>query len=447
MSKIILIGANHAGTAAANTILDNYGGNELVIFDSNSNISYLGCGTALYIGRQIDETGGLFYSSKEKLEAKKARVFMETAVRRIDFDAKKVYARDLSGRTGGEIVENYDKLIIATGSLPIAPPIKGLDTPNVNYVKLFQDGQKIDALLAREEIRTVAVVGAGYIGVELAEAVKRRGKEALLFEAADTSLSTYYDEWFTHDMDKVLADNGVKLHFGEQVKEITGGDAVKGIVTGKGSYAADAVIMAIGFRPNSELGKGVLETLPNGAYRVNKRQQTSREDVYAVGDCASVYYNAIENDAYIALATNAVRSGIVAGHNVCGTALDSPGVQGSNGICIFGYKMVSTGLNTSAARKFGYEPESAQFEDLQKPAFIKENNDKVKIRIVYDKNTRRVLGAQMASRQDISMGIHLFSLAVEEKLTVDKLKLLDIFFLPHFNQPYNYITMAALSAK
>ena len=444
MSKIVLIGANHAGTAAANTILDNYPGNELIIFDSNNNISYLGCGTALYIGKQIEDTGGLFYSSKDKLEAKKAKIFMETAVDRIDFAAKKVYAK---GKDGGEITKTFDKLILATGSLPIAPPIKGLDTPNVHYVKLFQDGQKINALLDRPEIQTVAVVGAGYIGVELAEAVKRRGKKALLFEAADTSLSTYYDDWFTRDMDRVLADNGVKLHFGEMVKEITGGDKVTGIATDKGEYQADAVIMAIGFRPNSALGKDTLEALPNGAYKVDKKQQTSMKDVYAVGDCASVFYNAIEDSAYIALATNAVRSGIVAGHNVCGTALESAGVQGSNGICIFGYKMVSTGLNTKAAEKAGYTPEYTQFEDLQKPAFIREDNHKVKIRIVYDKKTRRILGAQMASYQDISMGIHMFSLAIEEKITIDKLKLLDIFFLPHFNQPYNYITMAALGAK
>jgi NADPH-dependent 2,4-dienoyl-CoA reductase/sulfur reductase-like enzyme len=444
MAKIVIIGANHAGIAAANTILDNYPEHKLVIFDRNSNISYLGCGTALYIGRQINGTDGLFYTSPEKLEAKKARVFMETAVKSVDFDKKEVYATDKAGK---DITESYDKLILATGSLPIAPPIKGLETPHVNFVKTFQDGQQIDALLDKPEIKTVAVVGAGYIGVELAEAVQRRGKKALLFEAANTSLSTYYDDWFTQDMDKVLADNGVQLHFGELVQEIEGGNAVKGIVTNKGKYPADAVIMAIGFKPNISLGNNILDALPNGAYLVDKGQHTSRKDVFAVGDCASIRYNATQSDAYIALATNAVRSGIIAGHNACGTALASPGVQGSNGICIFGYKMVSTGLNTAAAEKAGYQPECAQFEDLQKPAFITEDNHKVKLRIVYDKNTRRILGTQMASFQDMSMGIHMFSLAIEEQLTIDQLKLLDIFFLPHFNQPYNYITMAALSSK
>ncbi|MDR0555145.1 MAG: FAD-dependent oxidoreductase [Treponema sp.] len=444
MSKIVLIGANHAGTAAANTILDTYPGNELVVFDRNDNISYLGCGTALYIGRQIDGVDGLFYSSKEKLEAKKAKVYLETEVTRIDFAARKVYAKAVKG--GMEIVEGYDKLILATGSLPITPKIPGLDLPNVEYVKLFQNGRRIDTLMNEANIKNIAVVGAGYIGVELAEAAKRRGKNVLLFEAENTSLASYYDDWFTHDMDKVLADKGVELHFGELVKAVKGNGKVESVETNKGEYPIDLVIMAIGFRPNAVLDGGALEHFANGAYKVNLRQETSANGVYAIGDCATVFSNAVKNSAYIALATNAVRSGIVAGHNACGTPLESAGVQGSNGICIFGYKMVSTGLNLKAAEKAGFSPAYTQFEDTQKPAFIKEDNHTVKIRIVYDKNTRRIVGAQMASYQDISMGIHLFSLAVEEGITIDKLKLLDIFFLPHFNQPYNYITMAALSA-
>ena len=446
MSKIVLIGANHAGTAATNTILDNYPDNEVVIFDRNDNISYLGCGTALWVGRQISGYGGLFYANRGTFEAKKAKVHMETEVSAVNFNTKKVTARDKNGK---EIVESYDKLILATGSLPIIPKIPGINLPDVEYVKLFQDGRKIDSLLDKAEVKNVAVVGAGYIGVELAEAVRRRGKEVLLFEAMDTCLSTYYDDWFTHDMDKVLKDNGIKLHLGEMVKEITpsASGRVKAIVTNKGSFPVEAVILAIGFRPNTSLAGTELETFPNGAYKVNLRQETSWKDVYAVGDCATVFSNALGHSAYIALATNAVRSGVVAGHNASGTAIESAGVQGSNGICIYNYKMVSTGLNLKAAEDAGFSPLYTQWEDTQKPAFITEGNHNVKIRIVYDKNTRRILGAQMASYNDISMGIHMFSLAIEEKLTIDKLKLLDIFFLPHFNQPYNYITMAALTAK
>lgn len=442
MSKIVLIGANHAGTAAANTILDSYKDHELVIFDRNSNISYLGCGTALWIGNQIDSPDGLFYSSKEAMEAKKAKVHMETEVKNIDFKGKVVHAVDIDGK---EITESYDKLILATGSLPITPKIPGVDLDNVQYIKLYQDAQRAQAYLDDPSIKNVAIIGAGYIGVELAEAMQRRGRNAMLFEVMDTCLANYYDPWFTNDMDKVLADKGVQLHYGQKVLELRGNGKVKSIVTDKNEYPVDLVIMAIGFVPNNALGKDTLELFTNGAYKVNLHQRTSLPDVYAVGDCATLYDNARQTTNYIALATNAVRSGVVAGHNACGTPLESIGVQGSNGICIYGYNMVSTGMNLAAAKKAGFDPIYTQYEDLQKPAFIKDNHP-VKIRIVYDKATRRVLGAQLASYENISMAIHMFSLAIEEQITIDKLKLLDIFFLPHFNQPYNYITMAALSA-
>lgn len=444
MSKIAIIGINHAGTAAANTILDNYQGNELVLFDRNDNISYLGCGTALWVGRQIAGTDGLFYANESTFSEKGATVHMETEVNNIDFANKTIEATD---KNNNKISESYDKLILATGSLPIMPKIPGMDLQNVQSVKLFQNGQQIDALLNDSEIKRVAVVGAGYIGVEIAEAVKRRGKDALLFEAESTCLASYYDPEFSADMDKVLEENGIELHYSEKVEEIKGTDKVNGIKTDKGEYDVDMVVMSIGFYPNSQIGDGHLEKFENGAYLVNKNQQTSDPDVYAIGDCATIYNNATGERGYIALATNAVRSGIIAGHNVSGTPLETAGVQGSNGINIFDYKMVSTGLNMKAAKNAGFSPKSTEYKDLQKPGFIDEDNSEVKIKIIYDEKTRRILGAQMASYTDISMGIHMFSLAIEEGVTIDKLKLLDIFFLPHFNQPYNYITMAALCAE
>ncbi|MDR0382322.1 MAG: FAD-dependent oxidoreductase [Oscillospiraceae bacterium] len=443
MSKIVLIGANHAGTAAANTIMDRYPDHELVIFDRNSNISYLGCGTALWIGRQIEGTEGLFYASEEALRSKGAVIHMETAVDRVDFAGKTVHATDKDGRS---IETRYDKLIIAAGSLPIEPNIPGKDLERVHVVKLFQDGQAIDSALADPAVQTVAVVGAGYIGVEIAEAVQRRGKKALLFEAADTSLSGYYDPCFSKEMDKNLANHGIELHFNERLRAIEGEGSVSRVVSDRGAYPAGLVILAVGFRPDSALGRDHLKLFDNGAYLVDLHQRTSDPDVFAIGDCATVWSNALEAPAYIALATNAVRSGIVAAHNACGTPLASVGVQGSNGICIYGYKMVSTGLSLEAARRAGFDAVYTDCEDLQKPAFIEEDNAKVKLRVVYSEKSRRILGAQMASTQDISMGIHLFSLAIAEKLTIEKLALLDIFFLPHFNQPYNYITMAALGA-
>ncbi|MDU2219261.1 FAD/NAD(P)-binding oxidoreductase, partial [Finegoldia magna] len=165
MSKIVLIGANHAGTACANTILDNYKDEELVIFDQNSNISFLGCGMALWIGKQIKGPEKLFYCSKEVFEQKGATVHMETKVENIDYDKKIVYAKNKDGK---EIQESYDKLVLATGSQPVLPDIEGMDLENVQKVKIFQDAQSVIDKINHEEIKKVVVVGAGYIGTELA---------------------------------------------------------------------------------------------------------------------------------------------------------------------------------------------------------------------------------------------------------------------------------------
>lgn len=444
MSKIVVVGANHAGTAAINTLLSKSSENDVIVFDANSNISFLGCGMALWIGDQISGSEGLFYSNKEALESKGAKVYMETPVSRIDYNQKIVFAETKNG----EIIEQaYDKLILATGSLPIIPDIPGKDLENVQLVKLFQHAEDVIKKLENPDIRNVVVVGAGYIGVELAEAFERHGKHVTMIDVAPTCLSAYYDDAFTEMMRTNLEDHGIKTVFNEKVTALQGNNRVEEVVTDKGSYKADMVVLSIGFRPNTELGAGQLATFRNGAFLVNKKQETSLADVYAIGDCATVYDNAIDDVNYIALATNSVRSGLVAAHNAVGIPLDSAGVQGSNGISIYDLKMVSTGLTLNKATALGIDALATDFEDLQKPEFITHGNPPVKIRIVYHAKTRVILGAQLASSYDVSMGIHLFSLAIQEKVTIDKLALTDIFFLPHFNKPYNYITMAALSAK
>ena len=446
MSKIVVVGANHAGTAAVKTLLGNYADkHEVVVYDRNNNISFLGCGMALWIGNQISKPDGLFYADKASLEAMGAKVTMEAEVYKVDYDQKKVFVKL---NDGTEVEESYDKLILATGSLPIIPNIPGKDLENVQQVKLYQNAAEVIEKIKNPEIKNITVVGAGYIGVELAEAFERHGKNVTMIDIADTCLPAYYDEPFTSMMKENLAKHNINLEFGQMVKELKGKDGkVCTVVTDKNEIPAEMVILSIGFRPNNALGKESLELFRNGSYLVNKKQETSMKDVYAIGDCATVYDNAIDSTNYIALATNAVRSGIVAAHNAAGTEIESIGVQGSNGICIYDLKMVSTGITVGKAEKLGIEVEYTDFEDTQKPGFIETTNPDVKLRIVYDKKTRVVLGAQMASEYDMSMGIHMFSLAIQEKVTIDRIALLDIFFLPHFNQPYNYITMAALGAK
>lgn len=443
MAKIVVVGANHAGTACINTILDNYKGHEVVVFDSNSNISFLGCGMALWIGNQIDGSDGLFYSNASILEEKGATVHMETMVSSVDYKRKLVVATE---KDGSVYTESYDKLVLATGSLPIIPRLEGSNLGNIHKVKLFQDAKAvISRLEAEPNIQNVAVIGAGYIGVELVEAFKLRGKRVTLVDMAATCLPNYYDEKFTDIMCNRLEKNGIRLKFSQHVTGFEGDTKVRGVITKEGVIPADMVIWAIGFRPNNMLGKNDLKLARNGAFVVDMNQCTSIPDVYAIGDCATVMDNALSGINYIALASNAVRSGIIAGHNVCGTPLETQGVQGSNAISVFGMNLISTGLTVAKATEAGLDVQFTDYSDDQRPGFMRTNSH-VDLRIVFEKGTRRIVGAQVASEHDVSMIIHMFSLAIQEGVTVDKLKLLDLFFLPHFNQPYNYITMAALTA-
>lgn len=445
--KVVIIGANHAGTACANQLLSSGQDIDLHIFDKNSNISFLGCGMALWIGEQITTSDGLFYNCPENFEKNGAKVKMETEITSIDFDTKTITYQDL--KTGEKSSDKYDDLVLATGSRPIMPSIKGIELENVQVAKRFQDAQLAVDKMEDPSIKHVTVVGAGYIGVELAEAFKRKGRDVTLIDAQEHILASHFDADMCELMEKKLLDNGIELVLGQTVDEIKGNSKVEAIVCGGKEIKTDLVMMCIGFRPNSEIADGKLELGTASAIKVDKHQRTSKSSVYAIGDCSTIYDNSLQDYSYIALATNAVRSGIVAALNILGTEVESLGVQGSSALCIYGLKMVSTGLSVAAAQRHGIEVCTTEFNDLQKPAFMNEAgvNPEVKIRIVYRKEDHVVVGAQLVSEYDMSAVIHMFSLAIQEQVTIEKIALLDIFFMPHFNQPYNYITMAAISAK
>ena len=447
MEKVIVIGANHAGTYAIRTLAENYGDSvSVTTYDRNDNISFLGCGMALWIGNVIDEPSGLFYATPEELESKGVSVFMKHDVEGVDFENKVVKVRDLA--TGELKEDSYDKLIIAIGSWPILPPLPGMDLENVVFAKIFQNAQDIIAKLKDKDIKRVAVVGAGYIGVELVEAFKQNGREAVLINDENV-LNNYYDEDFQNMMRDRIGENGVELVLGEKVEEILGENGkVVGVRTDKGhEYQVDMVLMSIGFRANTKMFQGTdLELNPNGSIKVDNHQQTNIPGVYAIGDCADVENNATHERTSIMLATNAVRTGIVAGHNAAGnTAIEMLGVQGSNAIHVFGLTLGSTGITEGIAKKRGINYNTVTVDEWLRPEFMPDNAQ-VKLKIVWDKDTRRILGAQLASNEDITLAVHFFSLAIQEQYSIDKLALLDLFFLPHFNQPANFITKAGLLA-
>ncbi|MEI0702523.1 FAD-dependent oxidoreductase [Brachyspira intermedia] len=451
--KVIVIGCNHAGTWAVKTLKATDPNCQVVTYDRNDNISFLACGIALWVGGVVKDPKGLFYASPESLKSEGVEVHMGHDVTKIDWANKKLHIKEL--KTGKEFEDNYDKLILATGSWPVTPPIEGLKQEGTTYglkkgiffSKLYQQGQEIIEELKKPEVKKVMVVGAGYIGVELIEAFKNHGKEVILMEALPRVMGNYFDKEITDEAEKRIKEAGIEMHLGETVKKFEGDDRVKKVVTDKGSYEVDMVVMSVGFKPNSDLYKDYLETLPNGAIVVDTTMKTSKDpDVYAIGDCASVYSRASEKQEYIALATNAVRMGIVAANNALGKHVEYCGTQGSNAICVFGYNMASTGWSEETARKKGLKVKSNFFKDSERPEFMP-THEEVLVKIVYEEGTGRLLGAQIASKNNHAEAIHAFSIAIQRGMTVQEFALSDFFFLPHYNKPLSWMTMVAYTAK
>jgi NADPH-dependent 2,4-dienoyl-CoA reductase/sulfur reductase-like enzyme len=444
--KVIVIGNNHAGTAAITHLRKFHPDVEVVSYDRNDNISFLACGIALWVGGTVRDPKGLFYATPEGLREQGVKVHMGYEVTEIDFDARTLRGKVLA--TGAAFADSYDRLILATGSWPVVPPVEGVDLDGILFSKLYQHAQAIIDRLKSPEVRKVVVVGAGYIGVELVEAFRHHGRDVTLIEATDRILSGYFDPEFTEEPENRLREKGVEVRTSERVLRFVG-DArgrVRRVVTDRGEYEADLVILCVGFRPNADLYRGKLETLPNGALTTDEYLRTSDPNVLACGDCAAVRSNACDGPAYIALATNAVRMGILCAANVKEPRIPFPGVQGSNAIKIYETNLASTGLSETAARARGLDVKSHFLEDASRPEFMP-TQDRVKVKVVYDARTRRLLGAQLSSKGDYTLATHTFSLAIQKHMTVDEFALVDFFFLPHFNKPVSWLTAVALGAE
>ena len=441
--KVIVVGNNHAGTAFGNNVTEMNKNVTVVSYEKSDNISFLACGIALWVGDVIKDPKGLFYANVPDLQKKGITVHMKHEVIAIDYDTKKVTVKDLA--SGKESVDNYDKLVLATGSIPICPPIEGVDLEGVFFSKTYQQASDIINYAKLPHVKEVCIVGAGYIGIELVEAFHQLGKKVRLIEGGSQPLGSYFDPTFTDVVTKSLQNNQINVNLDEKVSKIKGDKKVSEIVTDKGTYTTDMIIIATGFRPNNTLYKDKLKTLDNGALIVNKYLQTSDADVYACGDCVAVLSNVMQGSDSIALATNAVRTGILCAANIIHPTREFDGVQGSNAIKVFDLNMASTGLSEIAAQKRGFQVVTNEIVDNARPEFMP-TNAQVRVKIVYDATTRRLLGAQIQSTENHSEVIHTFSLAIAKKMTVDELALTDFFFLPHYNKPVSWLTLVCLTA-
>ncbi len=440
--KVAVIGCTHAGTAAILNLKRIYPDSEVTVFERNDNISFLSCGIALYVGGVVKDPQGLFYCSPDKLRELNVDTRMKHNVESVNLKEKKIVAKNLETN---EIVEqSFDKMIITSGSWPIIPPIEGIDLKNILLSKNYNHSNAI--IEAAKDAKKIIVVGAGYIGVELVEAFNDQGKEVVLIDAEERILSKYLDKDFTDIAEKAFTDRGIKISTGEKVVKFEGIDGeVNKIITDKGEYEADMVIMCVGFRPNTEIFKGQLDMLPNGAINVDEYMRTSDKDVMAAGDCCSVFFNPTREHMYIPLATNAVRMGTLAAINIVEDKIKHPGTQGTSGIKIYENNMASTGITEETAKHLGIDADFVYAVDNYRPEFMP-TYEKVTLKVVFERESRRILGAQLTSKADLTQSINTISVCIQNNMTVDQLAFIDFFFQPHYNKPWNFINLAGLNA-
>lgn len=439
--KVIVVGCTHAGTAFITTAKKLYKDDvEIVMFERNDTISFLSCGIALHVSGIVKDPMKLFYSSPSELEKLGAKTLMRHEVINVDFDNKFVEAINLETR---EVVrETFDKLVISSGSWPIIPNIPGVELLGIKLSKNFYHAK--DIVESAKSASKVAIVGAGYIGVELAEAFKHNGKEVILIDVADRILSKYLDKEFTGVLEDELSKEGIKLLLGERVVSFEGKDGkVQRIVTDKGMYDIDLVILAVGFKPNTDIFKGKLEMLPNGAILIDKFLRTSNKDVFSIGDSSAIWFNPTSSYEYIPLATNAVRMGKIAAHNLFEEQIPYLGTQGTSGVKVFSYNVAATGLTENWAKEKGINVKSVFSIENNKPEFMPEY-EPVYVKIVYREDNGQIVGGQVMSKADVLESVNTLSIAIQNKMTITELAFADFFFQPYFNKPWNFLNTVAI---
>jgi len=438
--KIVVIGGVAAGPKAAARARRLEPNADITIIEKDKYISYAGCGMPFYLSGQTREFEELFTTSygvarKEDyfLNEKGIKVLTGTEAVAIDRVNKRVEIADLS--TDNRSFIEYDKLVIATGSTPTIPPIEGLDLAGVYRLNHPEDVLSIKAALA-ENVDEVAIIGAGLIGMEAADALMKSKVFANIIELKDQVLPGMLDPDLAALLAMRLEDNGLELSLGRKVLGLTGENGrVSAVVTDQGPIEAGMVIVAIGVRPNVKLaGEAGLEIGATGAIAVNEYLQTSDPDIYALGDCVENIHLVSGQKVYIPLASTANRQGRVAGDNITGLKTKFKGILGSSVLKVMGLNVARTGLGEEQARNLGYDVITSVNPTFDATHYYPQHG-KILLKIIADAKTKRVLGGQGFGPGDVAKRIDVLAAAINFGATLEDVANIDTAYAPPFNTP------------
>jgi NADPH-dependent 2,4-dienoyl-CoA reductase/sulfur reductase-like enzyme/rhodanese-related sulfurtransferase len=441
--KIVIIGGGACGpkTAARLRRLDPRA--SITMVQDESLISYAGCGLPYFIGGSVKPRNTLMHrdvASFKKIS--NVDVLINTRVDSIDRAAHSISVTDTATAKGYKL--DYDKLVIATGANPVIPPIKGIDLKGIHVLKRVPDADEIIALLDKSVSKKAVIVGAGSIGVEMAEALAARGFAVTIVEALERVLAALLDDEISDLLAKHMTDKGVVLKMGQKITGFEGSDGKVSIaVTDRERVEADLVILSIGVRPNSKLAKEVgLEIGPFGDIVINEYMQTSDPDIYAGGDCVANVNLVTGRKAFVPLGSTANKHGHVIASQITGGREKFHGIVSTACVKVFDFNVGRTGIGEKQALEAGFKVVSALLPAPDKPEYYPGNKEII-IKLVVDEQTGRILGGQGIGPGEVIKRIDVLATAITMGMTVDMLADLDLAYAPPFNTALDALHHAA----
>ncbi|WP_329430152.1 FAD-dependent oxidoreductase [Streptosporangium sp. NBC_01495] len=443
--RLVVIGGDAAGMSAASQARRRRGPGdlEIVAFEKGAHASYSACGIPYLVGGEVSDVESLISRRPEVFRDEFAiDLRLGGEVVEIDLDRRAVTVRD---DRGGRSREPFDQLVIATGAVPARPDLPGADAEGVYGVQTLDDGVALLEAL-EEKPRRAVVVGAGYIGLEMAEALVRRGLEVSLVDGAEQPMGTLDPDMGVLVAD-ALRDLGVGVHLGERIEgfEESAG-RVRGARTENRTLPADLIVLGLGTRPNSALAEAAgVPVGETSGIRTNRRMRTPVEGVWAAGDCVETFHRVSRRPVAIALGTHANKQGRVAGINLGGGYAAFPGVVGTAVSKICEYEVARTGLTTAEAVEAGFEPVGEIVESTTRAGYYP-GARKMKIKIIADRGTGRLLGAQIVGQEGAAKRIDALAVALWHEMTVEEMTGLDLSYAPPFAPVWDPVLIAARKA-
>jgi len=438
--RLVIVGGSDAGISAGLRAreLDPEARPTLVIADAYPNFSI--CGIPYWLSGEVGDRRHLAHRTREELERAGLNLRLQTVAQRID-----VEKRELIIRTPDDHPEaiDYDRLVIATGAVPARPPIPGIEQPGVHLLHSMDDASGVqDALSAGA--RSAVIVGAGYIGVEMADALIRRGLDVALIEQAPSALITV-DPEFGELVVEELTAHGVRCTIGVRVTAIEPvGDRL--VVTGEGGMRAEGEIVLVlaGVTPNAQLAHEAGARLGvRGAVAVDRQMRTGLPDIWAAGDCVETHHHLLDKPTYIPLGSTAHKQGRIAGENAIGAGAEFAGSLGTQVVKVFDLAIAATGLRETSARVEGFNPLTVQTTADDHKAYYPGAHP-LQLRIVGDRDSGQLLGAQILGHVSgqVAKRIDTIATAIHHRTTVAGVSDLDLSHTPPLSSPWDPVQIA-----